>query len=69
MMDTPLTNDNLDLTPLTEFAGPALTFELEGLEIGVAEYAEGPTGCTVFLLPMGCGADKLPGVRHVSIAD
>src|SRR5262245_28341396 len=53
VMDTPLTNDNLNLTPVTDFAGPALTFDFVGLEIGVAEYAEGPTGCTVFLLPNG----------------
>ena len=43
-----LSNDALTLAPQTTFGGPTLTFELAGLAIGVAEYAEGPTGCTVF---------------------
>jgi L-aminopeptidase/D-esterase-like protein len=30
-----------------------LTFDFPGLQIGVAEYAEGPTGCTVFHFPDG----------------
>ncbi|HEY7357233.1 MAG TPA: P1 family peptidase, partial [Ktedonobacterales bacterium] len=34
--------------PRTSFDGPTLTFDFPGLEIGVAEYDEGPTGCTVF---------------------
>jgi L-aminopeptidase/D-esterase-like protein len=41
-------NDNLELTPRTELGGPELAFELPGLEVGCAEYDEGPTGCTVF---------------------
>lgn len=48
-----LTNDTADLTPVTSFAGPALTFDFPALKIGVAEYAEGPTGCTVFYFPEG----------------
>ena len=28
-----------------------LRFEFPGLQVGIAEYAEGPTGCTVFLFP------------------
>ena len=47
------TNDLLDLTPRTELAGPELEFDLAGLEIGCAEYDEGPTGCTVFHFPAG----------------
>lgn len=39
--------------PVTTFDGPALEFEFEGLEIGVAEYEEGPTGCTVLRFPAG----------------
>jgi L-aminopeptidase/D-esterase-like protein len=35
----------------TSPVGPALEFELPGLEIGVAEYDEGPTGTTVFHFP------------------
>ena len=45
------TNDTLSLTPQTSFDGPALEFDFPGLQIGVAEYAEGPTGCTVFHFP------------------
>lgn len=48
-----LSNDLLDLTPRTDFDGPALSFDFPGLEIGVAEYEEGPTGCTVFHFPDG----------------
>lgn len=49
-------NDQLALTPRTEFDGPALAFDFPGLLIGVAEYDEGPTGCTVFRLPPGSRA-------------
>ena len=28
-----------------------LRFDFPGLQVGIAEYAEGPTGCTVFLFP------------------
>lgn len=38
---------NLGLEPITEFDGPALEFDFPGLSVGVAEYAEGPTGTTV----------------------
>jgi L-aminopeptidase/D-esterase-like protein len=48
-----LTNDNADLEPVTAFAGPALDFDFPELEVGVAEYEEGPTGCTVFVFPSG----------------
>jgi 6-aminohexanoate-oligomer endohydrolase len=43
-----LSNDNATLVPRTEFDGPALELDFPGLRIGVAEYDEGPTGCTVF---------------------
>src|SRR5438046_593086 len=40
------------LAPRTDFADArALSFEFPGLEVGVAEYDEGPTGCTVFHFP------------------
>jgi L-aminopeptidase/D-esterase-like protein len=43
------TNDNLRLVPRTDVVGGRmLEFDFPGLEIGVAEYDEGPTGCTVF---------------------
>ena len=48
-----LTNDNATLTPVTRFDTPALEFDFAGLEIGVAEYSEGPTGCTVVYFPRG----------------
>ena len=40
-------NDTHVQTPRTEIDGPALAFDFPGVEIGVAEYPEGPTGCTV----------------------
>jgi len=43
-----LSNDTAELRPRTSFDGPELRFGFPGLEIGVAEYDEGPTGCTVF---------------------
>lgn len=52
----PLTNDTLTLVPQTTFGEPLLTFDFPALEIGVAEYAEGPTGCTVFHFPRGAYA-------------
>ncbi len=48
-----LSNDQARLVPRTEFAGPLLSFDFPGLQIGVAEYDEGPTGCTVFHFPAG----------------
>jgi 6-aminohexanoate-oligomer endohydrolase len=58
-----LSNDNTRLTPRTEPPGPALELDLPGLEIGVAEYDEGPTGCTVFHFPDGaaCSVDVRGG--------
>jgi L-aminopeptidase/D-esterase-like protein len=45
------TNDNTRLVPRTDIGGGrVLEFDFPGLEIGVAEYEEGPTGCTVFHL-------------------
>jgi L-aminopeptidase/D-esterase-like protein len=54
-----LSNDQLELVPRTEFHGPVLELDFPGLEIGVAEYDEGPTGCTVFHFPNGvsCSID------------
>jgi L-aminopeptidase/D-esterase-like protein len=48
-----LSNDTAELVPRTSFDGPELRFDFPGLEIGVAEYDEGPTGCTVFAFPDG----------------
>ena len=46
-------NDTLDLVPRTDFEGRTLEFDFDGVRIGVAEYEEGPTGCTVFHFPEG----------------
>lgn len=48
-----ISNDHLELTPITSCDTPALTFDFPGLEVGVAEYDEGPTGCTVLHMPRG----------------
>jgi L-aminopeptidase/D-esterase-like protein len=50
---SPLSNDTADLVARTSFDGPELRFDFPGLRIGVAEYDEGPTGCTVFHFPGG----------------
>ena len=41
-------NDNLKLTPETTYRDPVLKFDFPGLKVGIGEYEEGPTGCTVF---------------------
>ena len=51
-----MNNDNTRLVPVTAFDTPALAFDFPGLEVGVAEYDEGPTGCTVFAFPAGSTA-------------
>lgn len=48
-----ITNDNTHLEPKTSFDSQLLEFDFPGLQIGVAEYTEGPTGCTVFYFPNG----------------
>jgi L-aminopeptidase/D-esterase-like protein len=66
-----VTNDTTNLVPRTEFAGPELTFDFPGLRVGVAEYEEGPTGCTVFRLPPGgaaCAVDIRGGSPGTIVA-
>jgi L-aminopeptidase/D-esterase-like protein len=46
-----ISNDLLTLKPRIPCGGPELVFDLSGVEIGAAEYEEGPTGCTVFHFP------------------
>jgi L-aminopeptidase/D-esterase-like protein len=55
----PLSNDTAKLEPHINFDPPRLTFDFPALQIGVAEYPEGPTGCTVFSFGRGaaCAAD------------
>jgi len=43
---------------VTQFDGPALEFDFPGLRIGVAEYEEGPTGCTVFHFVEGATMER-----------
>ena len=52
----PVTNDTTYLRPITKPSQPVLTFNFPGFHIGTAEYAEGPTGCTVFYFPEGASA-------------
>lgn len=47
------TNDNTKLVPKTSFDRPILEFDFPSIQIGIAEYDEGPTGCTVFYFPNG----------------
>jgi L-aminopeptidase/D-esterase-like protein len=51
-----LSNDTAELVPRTSFDGPELRFDFPGLEVGVAEYDEGPTGCTVLSFPEGAAS-------------
>ncbi len=46
-----LTNDHTALVPMTSHGVRNLEFDFPALHIGVAEYTEGPTGCTVFYFP------------------
>jgi L-aminopeptidase/D-esterase-like protein len=63
-----VTNDTVDLAPRTVFEGRALEFDLPSVRIGVAEYDEGPTGCTVFQFPHGStAAVDVRGGAHATI--
>lgn len=47
-----MSNDQLHPAPRRDITvARSLEFDFPGLEIGVAEYAEGPTGCTVIHFP------------------
>ncbi len=52
-MISAMTNNTRHLTVKTEFEGRTLEFDFPSFQIGVAEYEEGPTGCTVFTFPEG----------------
>ena len=57
-------NDGAALVPHTDVGAAAwLELDFPGLEIGVAEYDAGPTGCTVFHFPAGaqCSVDVRGG--------
>lgn len=46
-----LSNDNTKLEPITQHNGRSISFDFPSIRIGIAEYEEGPTGCTVFHFP------------------
>ena len=50
-MADPITNDTAHPVPRISQARRVLAFDFPGFEVGAAEYAEGPTGCTVFHFP------------------
>lgn len=61
-----------ELKPDTFTHGSALSFDFQGLRVGVAEYAEGPTGTTVFHFPRRAKATVdvrggLPGTYNVDV--
>jgi L-aminopeptidase/D-esterase-like protein len=45
-----LSNDMIELEPKTDYRDPFLEFDFPGIKIGIGEYEEGPTGCTVILI-------------------
>jgi L-aminopeptidase/D-esterase-like protein len=50
----PLSNDTLQLVPETTISSERqLHFDFPALKIGIAEYSQAPTGCTVFYFPDG----------------
>lgn len=47
-------NDHLQLIPETEINSEhVLRYDFPALKIGIAEYSQGPTGCTIFYFPDG----------------
>lgn len=51
-----VTNDNIKLVPTIPEYSSYLEYDFPALKIGIAEYEEGPTGCTVFYFPKGATA-------------
>jgi len=49
MMFMIISNDNMILTPVTDYRASIIEFDFPSIKIGIAEYSEGPTGCTVFI--------------------
>ncbi|MGM0881412.1 MAG: P1 family peptidase [Bacillota bacterium] len=50
-MNKIVSNDTIILEPQIPIFNNAMEFDFPSLKIGVAEYKEGPTGCTVFHFP------------------
>ncbi len=51
-----VTNESQPLVPQTGVSGRVLEYDFPSFQVGIAEYAEGPTGCTVFTFPNGSEA-------------
>jgi L-aminopeptidase/D-esterase-like protein len=67
-----INNDNASLVPRTSFEGArTLVFDFPGVRIGVAEYEEGPTGCTALIFDkrMISAADVRGGSPGTFMAD
>ena len=43
-----LTNNDENIKPNLDIREPILKYDFPGIKIGIAQYEEGPTGCTVF---------------------
>ncbi len=43
-----ITNNDENLIPNLDIREPILKYDFPGIKIGIAQYEEGPTGCTVF---------------------
>ncbi len=43
-----LSNEIMELKPKTDYREPFIKFDFPGVKVGIGEYEEGPTGCTVF---------------------
>lgn len=64
----PITNDAVRVVPRTDVDAPALAFAFPSVRVGVAEYDEGPTGCTVFHFPRSAtAAVDVRGGSHATI--
>lgn len=74
MQNPIITNDNTPLSPYIpgEADGPILRFDFPGLQVGVAEYREGPTGCTVLYFGgpvMACSVDVRGGSHGTTLTE
>ncbi|NEC89954.1 6-aminohexanoate hydrolase [Streptomyces sp. SID12501] len=65
------TNDDFDLTPQPSPGRDTVEFDFPGVEVGTAEYAEGPTGTTVVHVPAGARMfiDERGGAIGLSYGD
>ncbi|KPI11567.1 peptidase S58 DmpA [Actinobacteria bacterium OK074] len=64
-------NDTLDPVPRPSPGHSAVEFDFPGVEVGTAEYAEGPTGVTVVHVPAGArmSVDERGGAVGMSYGD